>query len=80
MSSAFDVDRMVGHLNNSMGEDTAEKSRDAGRYLCEFVYFKSLYTMDRRALFIHVPPLDVVPAEKCAQAIKHITDYIIQNY
>ena len=53
--------------------------RDAGRYLCEFVYFKSLYTMNRRALFIHVPTLDVFPAEQCAQAIKLIIEYITRS-
>ena len=34
----------------------AESSSDAGRYLCEYVMYKSLRSFkDRRALFIHVP-------------------------
>uniref|UniRef100_A0A8B9LFC3 Pyroglutamyl-peptidase I like n=1 Tax=Astyanax mexicanus TaxID=7994 RepID=A0A8B9LFC3_ASTMX len=30
-------------------------SRDAGRYLCDFVYYCSLHYGQRRAAFIHVP-------------------------
>ncbi|KAL7403098.1 hypothetical protein ABVT39_024412 [Epinephelus coioides] len=30
-------------------------SRDAGRYLCDFAYYCSLYYGQRRAAFIHVP-------------------------
>ena len=114
MSTLYDVDKLVDHLNDSMGEGNAEKSRysrkytsenfndnikklpipvesiyinilswffrDAGRYLCEFVYFKSLYTMNRKALFIHVPTLDVFTPEKCAQGIKLIAEYIVKFY
>ncbi|CAD5114218.1 unnamed protein product [Dimorphilus gyrociliatus] len=31
-------------------------SNDAGRYLCEYIYYMSLCENDRRTLFIHVPP------------------------
>ncbi|CAJ1056817.1 pyroglutamyl-peptidase 1 [Xyrichtys novacula] len=31
-------------------------SRDAGRYLCDFAYYCSLYHGQRRAALIHVPP------------------------
>uniref|UniRef100_A0A8C6UKQ5 Pyroglutamyl-peptidase I like n=1 Tax=Neogobius melanostomus TaxID=47308 RepID=A0A8C6UKQ5_9GOBI len=31
-------------------------SRDAGRYLCDFAYYCSLYRGQRRAALIHVPP------------------------
>ncbi|XP_043979634.1 pyroglutamyl-peptidase 1 isoform X2 [Gambusia affinis] len=30
-------------------------SRDAGRYLCDFAYYCSLYHGERRAAFIHIP-------------------------
>ena len=79
LSTAFDVDKIVEYLNHSLGEGISEKSRDAGHYLCEFVYFKSLYTMDRRSLFIHVPTLDVVSAEQSADAIKLIIEYISKS-
>jgi len=36
----------------------AEVSQDAGNYLCDFVYFKSLHATSGRSLFIHVPKED----------------------
>ncbi|KAG8454653.1 hypothetical protein GDO86_001030 [Hymenochirus boettgeri] len=32
-------------------------STDAGRYLCDFTYYTSLYQSHGRSVFIHVPPL-----------------------
>ena len=32
-------------------------SSDAGNYICDFVYFKSLHATGRRSLFVHVPEL-----------------------
>ncbi|XP_014432070.2 pyroglutamyl-peptidase 1-like protein isoform X2 [Pelodiscus sinensis] len=32
-------------------------SRDAGRYICDYIYYTSLYYGNGRAAFIHVPPL-----------------------
>ena len=33
-------------------------SCDAGHYLCDFVFYKSLHSSQGKALFIHVPPLN----------------------
>ena len=41
--------------------DEADKvsiSTDPGRYLCDFVFYKSLHSSKGRSLFIHVPPLN----------------------
>ncbi|XP_072261123.1 pyroglutamyl-peptidase 1 isoform X4 [Pyxicephalus adspersus] len=32
-------------------------STDAGRYLCDFTYYTSLYKSQGKSVFIHVPPL-----------------------
>ena len=53
------------HSCNELGLEAvgAESSTDAGRYLCEYVLYKSLRSFrDRRALFIHVP--DATTKEK----------------
>lgn len=39
-------------------------SQSAGRYLCNYIYFKSLQLCSKvpnwHALFVHVPPLEVI--------------------
>uniref|UniRef100_A0A673N2H5 Pyroglutamyl-peptidase I like n=1 Tax=Sinocyclocheilus rhinocerous TaxID=307959 RepID=A0A673N2H5_9TELE len=42
------------HLKKSTGLDVIY-SRDAGRYLCDFVYYYSLYHGQGKAALIHVP-------------------------
>ncbi|OWK59372.1 Pyroglutamyl-peptidase 1 [Lonchura striata] len=48
-------------------------SRDAGRYLCDYTYYISLYYGKGRAAFIHVPPLsESVTAEFLGKALQTI--------
>ncbi|KAM8972314.1 pyroglutamyl-peptidase 1-like protein [Pelodytes ibericus] len=48
-------------------------SRDAGRYVCEYTYYISLYYGQGRAMFIHVPPLTkILTAQRLAQALQRI--------
>jgi len=54
-------------------------SEDAGLYLCEFIYYKSLVEMGGKSLFIHVPPEDVVKSEDAAKTIKAILEKIVQT-
>jgi pyroglutamyl-peptidase len=37
--------------------DEYECSDDAGRYLCEFIFYCSLVYMENKSLFIHLPPV-----------------------
>jgi hypothetical protein len=33
-------------------------SEDAGRYLCEYIYYQSLFIDRKRTVFIHIPEFD----------------------
>lgn len=33
-------------------------SNDAGRYLCEYIYYQSLFIDSKRTVFIHIPDVD----------------------
>ena len=61
----------------------ATPSTDAGRYLCEFVMYKSLSSFrGRRAIFIHVPDATAknkcdYTEEQCGAAVKVILDAIL---
>ncbi|NXQ88329.1 PGPIL protein, partial [Nyctibius grandis] len=48
-------------------------SRDAGRYICDYTYYTSLYHGNGRAAFIHVPPLSrSVTADFLGKALQTI--------
>ncbi|XP_042328197.1 pyroglutamyl-peptidase 1-like protein [Sceloporus undulatus] len=55
-------------------------SRDAGRYLCDYVYYTSLYYGNRRAAFIHVPPLTkLVTAEFLGNVLQKIIFEVLEQ-
>ena len=55
-----------------------EHSNDAGRYLCDFTYYTSLYQQKGPVIFIHVPPLDD-PYSKAqlSQALQNIIECLL---
>ena len=55
-------------------------SSDAGHYLCDFVFFKSLHASNGRSLFIHVPPLnEPFTAQELAEIINMILHKIVDQ-
>ncbi|XP_076978254.1 pyroglutamyl-peptidase 1 isoform X2 [Tamandua tetradactyla] len=57
IDSIIDMDAVCRRLS-SLGLDVSVTiSQDAGRYLCDFAYYTSLYQSRGRAAFVHVPPL-----------------------
>ncbi|KAG8716207.1 hypothetical protein FRC11_007381 [Ceratobasidium sp. 423] len=76
-----DVDGLVEHLKSKGFQHTAP-SNDAGRYLCDFIYFCSLACAQKerdgvKVLFTHVPqlgqPYDIPDMTK---AIEGIIEYV----
>jgi hypothetical protein len=48
-------------------------SDDAGRFLCEYIYYQSLFIDPKRTMFIHIPELDEsFTVENLAEAIQLI--------
>jgi pyroglutamyl-peptidase len=55
-------------------------STDPGRYLCNFVYYTSLFRKRGNALFVHLPNISSdFPFLKMEEAGRLILDYIIKN-
>jgi pyroglutamyl-peptidase len=55
-------------------------SNDAGRFLCEFIYYQSLFIDRKRTVFIHVPDLDKdLTVEKVARAIQMIVYELVRH-
>ncbi|XP_063302358.1 pyroglutamyl-peptidase 1-like protein [Pelobates fuscus] len=55
-------------------------SRDAGRYLCDYTYYMSLYHGQGRAVFIHVPPLSTTwTVQKLTQSLHLIIQEMLRH-
>ncbi len=46
-------------------------SDDPGRYICNYLYYRSLEVMGGRSLFIHVPPYSVIPKEEQKKMVEN---------
>ena len=57
-----------------------EISDDAGRYLCDFIFYSSLYLNRCPVVFVHVPPLhNPYTAEQLGQALKDIIEVLLTD-
>ncbi|CAG9830088.1 unnamed protein product [Diabrotica balteata] len=54
----IDIEAVQNSVNNT-GKLQSCVSDNAGRYLCEFIYYTSLNVDPSRTLFVHVPPLNM---------------------
>jgi len=90
LKTDIDGDKLVEYLH-SVGVDSVKPSVDAGRYLCDFIYYCSLaeslrplasQTNERdrkrsKVLFVHCPPVDEpLSTQYVTDALKHIVSWI----
>ncbi|XP_029380858.1 pyroglutamyl-peptidase 1 [Echeneis naucrates] len=57
INSVLDMDAVCKKVNDSNIGVNVCVSKDAGRYLCDYTYYTSLYLGQGHSAFIHVPPL-----------------------
>lgn len=57
IKSVLDMETISGSVNEANMGVTVSVSKDAGRYLCDYTYYTSLYLGQGRSAFVHVPPL-----------------------
>ncbi|XP_069685828.1 pyroglutamyl-peptidase 1 [Periplaneta americana] len=76
----FDVDDVCRELEKAKIAVPVCCSSNAGRFLCEFIYYTSLNIDNLRTIFIHVPELDnPYPATDLAKGIKAVLGVLIQE-
>ncbi|XP_069072886.1 pyroglutamyl-peptidase 1 isoform X1 [Pleurodeles waltl] len=57
IDSVLDLEAVCQRVTASEPGVAVSISKDAGRYLCDFTYYTSLYESHGRSAFVHVPPL-----------------------
>ncbi|XP_027559034.1 pyroglutamyl-peptidase 1 isoform X1 [Neopelma chrysocephalum] len=78
IDSIIDMDTVCKRVS-ALGLDVAVTiSKDAGRYLCDFTYYTSLYQSRGRSAFVHVPPLGKpYSAEQLGRALQAIIEEML---
>ncbi|TRY55188.1 hypothetical protein DNTS_032667 [Danionella cerebrum] len=69
--SVLQMHELMSRVDQSALGVAVSVSEDAGRYLCDYTYYLSLYEGAGRSVFVHVPPLGKpYSAEELARALR----------
>lgn len=72
-------------LHEALSKDfKVEISNDPGRFLCNYIYFKSSYDLSLNnvhcfSLFVHFPDLEISPHERNVEFVKKMFDYLLKK-
>ncbi|KAJ0174371.1 hypothetical protein K1T71_010517 [Dendrolimus kikuchii] len=77
----LNVERICKEFNDAErdGNMKAISSKDAGRYLCEYIYYTSLCFDNSRTLFVHVPDMDKYSSEDTAKGLERILELCLEQ-
>ena len=70
----INVDYVISKLKCS-----SVKSTDAGRYLCEYVFYKSL-GLQKKSLFVHVCEEEIHSVEETADGLFELIEILVNSY
>ena len=80
IDTCFPVDVICSKVSRKLADVTLEVSSDAGRYLCDFIYYTSLNMKRAPVLFIHVPELNApYTVEQLSRTLKHIIEALLDE-
>ena len=79
IATKFNLERVCENLTNVNGNDVSfGVSQDAGRYLCDFIYYKSLHMGKCPVVFVHVPDLDQpYSREQLGRALRDLLEVLL---
>lgn len=78
LQTKFDLPKILEKVSERQADVKFGISSDAGRYLCDFIYYTSLYVNSAPVLFVHVPELGKpYTVQQLAQALKTIIEVLI---
>ena len=80
IKTRFNVESVCEQVLKRQTDVTFETSDDAGRYLCDFIYYKSLHLDRTPVLFVHVPELDKpYSVRQLGAALKNIIEALLDE-
>ena len=79
----LNLDHVCQRLNQSLEEGLisipAATSQDAGRYLCEYIYYKSLERDASKTVFIHVPEENKHKVSEVARSLELAVECLLHQ-
>lgn len=79
METKINVDKITKILNENY-KPMFEASCDVGKYLCGYIYLKSLDVNSQRSLFVHVPCINKpYTTKEMADAIYKIVEHCVMD-
>lgn len=81
LKTEIDVNSLCNSINenSSNSKCTACISRDAGRFLCEYVFYQSLNIGTQTTLFVHVPDLDIYSSIQTSKGLYDIIYFLVKS-
>ena len=80
LQTEFDVPKIVEKVSGRQKDVDFVISFDAGRYLCDFIYYTSLHLNMTPVLFVHVTNLEnPYTVHQLAKALKNIIEVILEE-
>ena len=80
IQTTFDLQKVVEKVSQLQSDVRFDVSEDAGRYLCDFIYYTSLHTNCAPVLFVHVPELGKpYTVNQLAHALKNIIEVLLSE-
>ena len=80
IQTKFDVENVARKVCERQPDVVVQVSEDAGRYLCDFIYYTSLNLGHAPVIFVHVPPLDKPYSKlQLATSLKNIIELLLQH-
>ena len=80
IETCFNVEKICEKVSQKQNDVEFGVSSDAGRYLCDFIYYTSLSINSAPVLFIHIPELDKpYTSHQLASALKTIIETLLQE-
>lgn len=80
LKTRINVKELCNNVNKNSEESGCKAclSDDAGRYLCEYIFYQSLSIDPTKTLFIHVPDFNKYTSIQTAKGLYNILCYLIK--
>ncbi|XP_071651107.1 pyroglutamyl-peptidase 1 [Temnothorax longispinosus] len=81
LETGIDVEKLCDSVNENSERSGCKAcvSYDAGRYLCEYIFYQSLSVEPTKTLFVHVPDFDKYSSIQTANGLYDILCYLLRN-